>query len=239
MINIHEMTRDLNLPVKHIKMSGRPDVPYVSWQDTRVAMDARAAEQGVTVSYEILDMDIVATGQQQWAKVHSRITMIGSEGETTFREAVATELIGRGQAPPFEVAESSAFKRAAMRWGFSSGINGEWASESRPQPQATAGPRWGTMKGGHHVYGADASLRVGVRKEEDGSFSVAGFRGRERFDLIDPESNAFLTLEAAKTFAERRYNEEKDGGKIVCSDCSQNPVYAVGGVCGDCQMQEA
>ena len=240
MIDINAMTTGLKLPVKHIKIKGRPDVPYVSWQDTRKAMDERAAEHGVTISYEVLNWEMNGTS----AIVHARITMSSnsmppvSESESVYREAIAQEIIGRGQAPPLEVAESSAFKRAAMRFGFSAGVDGEWASESRPQSPPPAAPAWRAVGDGNQIYGVDASLRVGVKREEDGHFSVAGFRGRERFDIIDAEDNKFVALQDAKTFAERRWREEKDGGGLICSVCNRNAVYAAGGVCGECQIAE-
>ena len=243
MIDINAMTTGLNLPVRTIKIKNRPDVPYVSWQDTRAAIDARAAEHGVTVSYEILSWEL----DDKSAKVHARLSMtkreVNGEYVTVSREALAQEIIGRGQAPPLEVAESSAFKRAAMRFGFSAGVNGEWASESRPQAPPPAEPAWKLIQGSH-CFGVDSSLRVWVRQTESGHFEVKGTRNSEPFELVDGDANQFVTLQEAKMFAAKRYHAVKHEdvsqgvGKILCSQCGKNQVYNEGGVCGVCQIDQ-
>ena len=126
-----DINRALHSPVdkryiKHLPGKNRAPVPYIPWQVVPRALDyyTRGNWESAVTRVEI---------QGDYAVVGVRLTINAASGESSSREAIASVPLtggGAGNAPPFEVAERSALKRAAGLFG--------WGNDLAEPPPSTA-----------------------------------------------------------------------------------------------------
>ena len=127
-------------PTERISIRNGPygqAIPYLRWQDLMAILDQACTKHRGNWNSKIPWRDI----ENGRALVQCRLTITGGDGNQASREAIAQvnlHTASADYAPPMEVAERKALKRAAALFGVGADLN---APATRPEPLAEEYPQ--------------------------------------------------------------------------------------------------